>query len=525
MSIAAKLTELNNIKEDIKAALEYKGLTVTNQFDTYADQIRTLGNGGGTSVDPFLAIGYNGEQMPWLNIQLANSQAVIDSWNIENTTLKGTNIMFYPVIDSRNITSASAAFSGMTNLVSVGKFNTGKVTTMKEMFKGCTKLITIPEFNVQNVTNMNSMFYGCTLLDNVPALNVTNASDMGSMFYNCTALKQIPEFTNTLNVTNMGSMFYGCTSLTTAPVHIYNTQNVTSMSAMFSGCSKLKEISFIGCDLSKVSTWTGITNNCNALEKVDLSNAKLGNGFRFSYFSLADSIIYDNVDTSAITIASYLFNTPLVNDASQLNLTNVTDMSNMFNGNTAKTITLSNNSVVTNTEQMFYGCSGVTELDLSMIDTSNVTNMKSMFSGCTKLVSIKGDLLGSVNKLGIFYNCTKLVNIDKVDLTGITSTSSYYLWNSSNTTYMPRQLRKATFVNIGDASTVYALHFPYWGLEDAVNYPTSVGARQSLIDSLITYSKTRDTACTIYLSANTLGLLTEEEINTITNKGYTLVQK
>ena len=524
MSIAAKLTELNNIKEDIKAALEYKGLTVTNQFDTYADQIRTLGNGGGTSVDPFLAIGYNGEQMPWLNIQLANSQAVLDNWNIENTTLKGTNIMFYPVIDSRNITSASAAFSGMTNLVSVGKFNTGKVTTMKEMFKGCTKLISIPEFNMQNVVNLNSMFYGCTLLDSIPSLNVTNASDMSSMFYNCTALKQIPEFTNTLNVTNMGSMFYGCTSLTTAPIHIYNTQNVTSMSAMFSGCSKLKEISFIGCDLSKVSTWTGITNNCNALEKVDLSNAKLGNGFRFSYFSLADSIIYDNVDTSAMTSTSYMFTNTKNTDASKINLANVEDMSYMFNNNTSADLKVGTNSIVTNMSYMFNGCSGITEIDLTGINSSNVTTMQNMFYGCTKLVSIKGDLLGTGNKNGIFYNCTKLVDVGKVDLSGITSTTSYYLWYSSSSG-QPKQLRKATFVNIGDASTTYGLHFPYWGVEDVENYPTSVGARQSLIDSLITYSKTRDTACTIYLSANTLGLLTEEEINTITNKGYTLVQK
>ena len=523
MSIAAKLTELNNIKEDIKAALEYKGLTVTNQFDTYADQIRTLGSGG-SSVDHFTTIGYNGEQMPWLNIQLANSQAVLDSWNVETTTLKGTNIMFYPVIDSRNITSASAAFSGMTNLVSVGKFNTGKVTTMKEMFKSCTKLITIPEFNVQNVTNMNSMFYGCTLLESIPALNVANVTDMGSMFYNCSALKEIPLFGSTGKVTTMSSMFYGCTSLTEAPIFNWNTSSVTTMSSMFNGCSKLKEISFIGCDLSKVTTWTSVTNNCNALEKVDFSNAKLGNGFRFSYFSIADSIIYDNIDTSAMTSTSYMFTNTKTTDASKINLANVTDMSYMFNNNTSSGLKVGTNSIVTNMSYMFNGCTGITEIDLTGINTSNVTTMQNMFYGCTKLVSIKGDLLGTGNKNGIFYNCIKLVDVGKVDLTGITSTTSYYLWYSGSNG-MPTQLRKATFINIGDASTVYGLYFPYWGVEDAENYPTSAGARQSLIDSLITYSKTVTKTCTIYLSKNTLAVLTEDEINQINAKGYTLVQK
>ena len=65
MSVAEKLNTINNIKQDIKAALEYKGLTVTDQFDTYAEQIRSLGNAD-SSEDPFASIGYyKFEQMPW----------------------------------------------------------------------------------------------------------------------------------------------------------------------------------------------------------------------------------------------------------------------------------------------------------------------------------------------------------------------------------------------------------------------------------------------------------------------------
>jgi hypothetical protein len=50
--------------------------------------------------------------------------------------------------------------------------------------------------------------------------------------------------------------------------------------------------------------------------------------------------------------------------------------------------------------------------------------------------------------------------------------------------------------------------------------------RQSLIDSLITYSYDRASngmsTATIKLSANTKALLTEEEIAQITNKGFTI---
>ena len=42
-TIIEKLTKTRNSKADIKAALIEKGLTVSDVFSTYADQIRTLG--------------------------------------------------------------------------------------------------------------------------------------------------------------------------------------------------------------------------------------------------------------------------------------------------------------------------------------------------------------------------------------------------------------------------------------------------------------------------------------------------
>ena len=68
--------------------------------------------------------------------------------------------------------------------------------------------------------------------------------------------------------------------------------------------------------------------------------------------------------------------------------------------------------------------------------------------------------------------------------------------------------------------TSYRLHSAIsWGTGSEEN-------RQSLIDSLITYSYDRASAgmdtATITLSANTKALLTEEEIAQITNKGFTI---
>ena len=68
--------------------------------------------------------------------------------------------------------------------------------------------------------------------------------------------------------------------------------------------------------------------------------------------------------------------------------------------------------------------------------------------------------------------------------------------------------------------TSYKLHYVIsWGTGSEEN-------RQSLIDSLITYSYDRASngmaTATIKLHANTKALLTEEEIAQITNKGFTI---
>ena len=51
MSIATKLAKLKTIKQDIKSALEEKGQTPSNVFSTYANNIRAIETGGGSSND------------------------------------------------------------------------------------------------------------------------------------------------------------------------------------------------------------------------------------------------------------------------------------------------------------------------------------------------------------------------------------------------------------------------------------------------------------------------------------------
>lgn len=175
----------------------------------------------------------------------------------------------------------------------------------------------------------------------------------------------------------------------------------------------------------------------------------------------------------------------------------LTDLSHLYcyTGN----ITISNTSKVTNFSGAF---SGLTSQELKEIDTSSGTNLGSIFYDSTDLIKIAGLSLKSLN--------TKI-------------SSSYFIgWSSMN------KLRYALLKDFGtgaDCTSASFTNWPKWGIEDET-VPLSTGAKQSLIDTLITYSYDRATAgystCTVTLHADTKALLTEDEIAQMTAKGYTL---
>lgn len=175
--------------------------------------------------------------------------------------------------------------------------------------------------------------------------------------------------------------------------------------------------------------------------------------------------------------------------APNIDLSQVVDMRTMYNSCTslcAVPLIDAKNAIFMN--NMFYGCVGLSFVSFS--NTNKNTTTSNMFNGCTSLRIIQNlDMSSVANATGIFINCTALVF--------------------------------ATMTNIGK-STLKAYNFngaTNWGMNGEEN-------RQSLIDSLITYSYDRASngmaTCTITLSANTKALLTEEEIAQITNKGFTI---
>lgn len=234
-------------------------------------------------------------------------------------------------------------------------------------------------------------------------------------------------------------------------------------------------------------------------------------------------------------------------------LGNITD--NMYgafwNCKALSTITTNNNfgKGVTNMYYLFSNCSNLTSP--ITLDVSSCTNMYYAFNTCNKIpyIKITGDPSNIKETTGIFSNCTNLtylsvpedfpligsyghlggIIVPKIygsfDYSKCTNYgSNYYYWvcyftQNNHTRYM-------VIKNLGYYKSGSYLNMEYsrvWGIaNDEVP-----DAKQSLIDSLITYSYDRASAgystMTMKLYADVKALLTEDEIAQITAKGYTLV--
>ena len=268
---------------------------------------------------------------------------------------------------------------------------------------------------------------------------------------------------------------------------LVDTSKVTNMSYMFSGCTNLQYVPSF--DTSKVTTMSYMFSYCSGLTSLDVSSwntSKVVNVQNmFYYCSKLTSLDLSSFNTSAVTNMTYMFH--------------------HCSGLTSLDVSSWNTSKVTNMSAMFQSCSGLTELDVSSWNTSKVTNMAYMCNGCHKLQRIDGF----------------------IDWTKISSYPTSFITSNSTNGY---PLRYMVIKNLGTTGTTFNFNnnnLQNWGDEtDTTTYPLSVGARQSLVDSLLTYSYNRAanglSTCTIKLHSNVKARLTADEITAIQNKGYTI---
>ena len=308
---------------------------------------------------------------------------------------------------------------------------------------------------------------------------VENCSDCSQMFRYSSLTGDL---SLNLKATDISLMFANGTDSSLGEYPIKADNKLTNVSL-----NLLNEASalglFDGCDRLKTVTINGSVNNCAHM-----------------FMSSNINSVYGEMDTSNCENFSYMF-------------------SYCYNLKTFPNLDTSNG---TKFDNMFYNCSYLKSVP--ELDVSKGTNLSLMFGACALLEVIpKLTTNSSTNLYNIVANCNNLVKITELSAESARYTLEVAsIYSSVNTT------RYVLIKDIGTQSTLTSVNFkPFnnYGIEDA-NKPLSAGARQSLIDTLITYSYDRATAgystCNVTLSTNTKALLTEDEIAQITAKGYTI---
>ena len=400
----------------------------------------------------------------------------------------------------------------------IGNMNTTGSTDFSNMFSSCSALTSIPQLDTSSGTNFSSMFSGCISLTEISQLDTSKGTNFSSIFNECTADVDGLDFSNVegkqlyqkpfysykgkrvsnIKTTKYSAQFFNnCSNLESATNIDASASTDYSFDNIFQNCFKLKEASFTST--SNITNFGNMFNNCNSLTSISQLDTSNGTNFNTMFSNCRSLPTIPQLDTSSGTSFNSMFaNCVSLTTIPQLDTSSGIRFANMFNNCTSLiTIPQIDVSKSTNFNGMFYNCSSLTSLP--QLDTSNGTSLESMFSQCTNLKRIEGISLKSLNTtVGYSY------------LTG---------------TFSMSKLRYALIKDIGTCTNMTSISFTYWnvwGIDDETN----TDARQSLVDSLLTYSFDRATAgystCTISLHDNTKAVLTEDEIAQITAKGYTI---
>lgn len=482
-------TDIVNAKQTLVDNINSKGVsvsvnsTLTEIANSVLDIPQEGGGGGGGIVEGIVtdwgAIGYE-EAPEMINTPWTYAKQIYDNWDASigdryNAFSSDSKLIYFPNVNMSNVTSTYNMFSSCRNLTLFPKVTlTSKLTKTNSMFYDCQALqdIDVSQWDVSNVTEMTRMFASSRIKSFDGSMwDTSKCKNFSELFNSCYSLQSVKldgwNFNSTKDYNSTYGPFYAMftsTALTEISLSNVVTDQVSSMYGMFSGATKVTSLDLSSFDTRNVTTFKYMFNNCSGLTSLDLSS----------------------------------FDTPRVDD-----------MSNMFQncrGLTSLDVSSFDTSNVTTLYYTFGYCSGLTSLDLSSWNTSNCTNVSYMFYQCHNLQKVEGSL----------------------DWSKISSYPSTFY--QSNSTY-GYKLRYLTIKNLGTTGTSFNFNqtngLQNWGDEsDTTTYPLSVGARQTLVDSLLTYSYDRAangmSTCAISLPANVKARLTSEEIAAITLKGYSI---
>lgn len=263
-TISEKLTQLNTIKGDIKAAINNKGGEVGNDFSTYATAINNLSTGSGGSGETYenpdfyeLRTNY-GTNYDYLFRYYNGPDIDVSAW------------------DTSKVTSAQYCFGNCTKSIDISNWDLSSLTNAYYMFYTFTngnKYIDLSALDFSNVTKATNMFsYSNTDYLDVRNINLTRVTDYNNLFYYCNGTELDLSSWDISGVTNLS---YMCYSSNFKKINLtgWNTVNVTNMGYTFSYALSIETLIIPDWDTTNVTSTGRILGNNTKLTYIDLSRS------------------------------------------------------------------------------------------------------------------------------------------------------------------------------------------------------------------------------------------------------------
>ena len=409
----------------------------------------------------------------------------------DRTWILGNQVADLPVLTKCASMRRMFYTTSIPNEFRAAEWDTSKVTNMQEAFAYSTLEAIgtgINNWNVSSVTNFSNMFRRCfpstTLALNT--WNTSSATNMSGMFrdmqpWNLTAFQTSfsGSFTswNTSNVTDMSYMFYNQflqPSFDVPSLSNWDVSNVTNMSYMFVGANP----SF------SCATWNTakVTNFTNMFQGAWRGRAGLSDSTPQPVAGM------ETLVKAAATDTSYMFNQAagLLNvDMSAWNVSNVTNMSNMFSNmalsNTSRqSLSTWNTGKVIDMSLMFSWNRSSGSLNIGTWDVSKVTNFRNTFEtfqGYKMTADLSAwNTSGAVNMFGMFEVMTAFGDVPNQGF----NPGNIANWDVSNVTDMYRMFLDNEMFNadlsgwcvsafateptgFSENATAWVLPKPVWG--------------------------------------------------------------
>ncbi|EMF0509080.1 BspA family leucine-rich repeat surface protein [Enterococcus hirae] len=334
-----------------------------------------------------------------------NSWALFSGSQLQNVT----EIEGLSQLDTSKVKNMSWMFCGLSSVTSldVSGFDTSNVKDMSNMFRNMSSVtsLDLSNFDTSKVTTMSNMFAD-TPLKKLILGDTFKFIETDGKNASLTSAWMREDGTGTFYSAADFMKNYGTGDLTAGTYVSVETGTWGTSPYTFDENTGVLTIGAGELSSYKESPWSENKKvDATAIKKIVLSGKVVAPENSFLLFS-------------GNTSADKPTNVTEIEGLSQLDTSNVTDMSKMFKGMSSITsldVSGFDTSKVTNMQHMFSGMSSVTSLDVSGFDTSNVTDMANMFRGMSSVTSldVSGFDTSNVTTMeNIFYNISSVTSLD-----------------------------------------------------------------------------------------------------------------